>query len=75
VPTHGARKENFLDIAASGRQALKRIPVRDSLNVLLDDGSVIENFGHVVCGGADQFDSALVSLNVRLPPTNAGKKE
>ena len=34
----------------------------NACHALLDDGSVIENFGHIVRRGADQLHAALIRL-------------
>lgn len=46
----------------------------DPFDVLLDNGAGVEVFGDVVCGGADEFDAALVSLVVRLGADKGGEK-
>lgn len=42
--------------------------------VLFDDGTVVEHLRDVVCGGADQLDSPLKGLMVRLA-SNEGRKK
>ena len=35
-------------------------------HVLLDDGAIVENFGDVMAGGADEFHTAFESLMMRF---------
>ena len=48
--------------------------MRNADDVLLDDRSVVENFGDVVAGGADQLHAALERLLVRLAPDERRQK-
>ena len=65
VPTYGSREHNFLEVAPLLHHILKSVFVRNSLNALLNDGSVVEYLGDVMCGRADELDAALVGLQVR----------
>ena len=43
-------------------------------HILLDDGPVVEHFGDVVAGGADELDAALEGRVVRPRPDKGGQK-
>lgn len=43
-------------------------------DILLDNGAGIEIFSHVMTSGADQFDTAIVSLVVWLGTSKGGQK-
>ena len=66
VPVHGAGQDHFFEVAAFLDQILERIAMRDARDVLFDDGPVIQDFREVMSGRADQLDSALKRLLVRL---------
>ncbi len=66
VPSDGARKNDFFEIAAFLHEVLEGIAVGDSDNVLLDNGAVVQDFRNVMSGCADQLDAALERLVVRL---------
>ena len=71
---HRARQHAAFDIAALADEILRRIAVADALDVLVDDRPFIERTGHVMRGGADQFDAARVSLMVGLGAFEAGQE-
>jgi hypothetical protein len=61
---HRARQHAAFDIAALAHQIFRRIAMADALDVLVDDRPLIERAGHVMRGGADQFDAALMGLMI-----------
>ena len=74
VPSDGARKNDFFEVAAFLHEVLEGIAVGDSDNVLLDDGAVVQDFRHVMGGRAEQLDAALERLVVRLGADKRGQK-
>ena len=50
MPADGARENDFFKVAALLDEILERIAVRDSNDVLFDDGAVVQYFGNVVGG-------------------------
>jgi len=66
VPANGAGKHHFLEVAALFHQVLGGIAMLNSRHALLDNRAVIENFRDVMRGGADELDSAIIGLLVRL---------
>lgn len=65
VPEHGAGKHCAFDVGADTHQIIDGVGVVDTNDVLFDDGPLVENFGHVVGGRADQFDAAFSCALVR----------
>src|SRR5581483_2704762 len=66
MPAHRARQHRLLQLAPFLQQIVELVAVRDAAGRLLDDRPVVELLGHVVAGGADQLDAALVRLVIRL---------
>src|SRR5689334_8476068 len=62
VVAQRARQHAPLDVAALADQIGRRIAMADPLNVLLDDRPLVEVTGHIMRGGADHLDTALVRL-------------
>src|SRR4029077_12710169 len=60
----GAGEDNFFQIATLANEILDLIAVGDADNVLLNDGAVVEHFGDVVAGGADQLYTAFERLMI-----------
>src|SRR5699024_2493238 len=46
----------------------------DASDVLFDDRALVEVFGHIVAGRADEFDSSLLRLPVRTCADESGKE-
>src|SRR4051812_15477627 len=61
TPAHGAREHDALEVAAFFNEIFELIAVRNASDILLDDGAVIQHFGDIVAGGADQLHAALKS--------------
>ncbi len=74
VPANGAGKDDLFKVAAFSNQIIDGVAVRDADHVLLDDGTVVENFGNVVAGCADQLYAALEGLMVRARADERGQK-
>jgi hypothetical protein len=74
VPVHGSRQHAPLDVAALAHQIVRLILVRDALDVLLDDGPLVEIGRHIVCSRADQLDAAAMGLVVGFCTSEARKE-
>ena len=61
------------DIPTFAYQVLWRICMRDSLHVLLDDGTFVQIAGHVMGGGPDQLDAAREGLVLRARALESGE--
>src|SRR3546814_16183734 len=75
MPAHGARQHLTLEIAAETAQIEYFVTMRDTAGVLIDDRSLIERRGHVMCGCADQLDATHVGLLIRLGADARRQKE
>src|ERR1700694_2294429 len=62
VPTNGAGEDHFFKVAPFFHKVFKGIAMRDARDALFDDGAVVEDFGDIVRGGADEFYAALIGL-------------
>ena len=62
VPTNGAGEDHFFKVAPFFYQVFKGIAMRDARDALFDDGAVVEDFGDIVRGGADEFYAAIIGL-------------
>ncbi|SUS06260.1 exported hypothetical protein [uncultured Defluviicoccus sp.] len=74
MPLDGSRQDDVLDIPAHHHQALGAMAVTDTLDRLLDNRSLVEVLSHIMSGGADNLDTALVGLLVRLRTLEARQK-
>lgn len=72
VPADGAGQDDLLQVAAFANEILDGVAMRDADHVLLDDGTVVEDFADIVTGRADQFDAALKGLMVGLGANEGG---
>jgi len=64
VGADGAGEDYFFEVAAFADEIFDGVAVGDADYVLLDDGAIVEDFGDVVAGGADELDAALEGLMV-----------
>ena len=71
---HSAREDNFFEVSPLADEVLDSVAVGDADYVLLNDRAVVEDFGHVVAGGPDQFDTTLEGLMVGASP-DEGRQE
>ena len=62
VPTNGAGEDHFFKVAPFFYQVFKGIAMRDARDALFDDGTIVEDFGDIVRGGADEFYAAIIGL-------------
>ena len=74
MPADGARKNDFLEVAAFADEVFDSVAVGDANYILFDDGTVVEDLGHVVAGCADQFNAALEGLMVGPGADEGGQK-
>jgi hypothetical protein len=74
VGAHGAGENYLFEVAAFADEIFYGVAVGDADYVLLDDGAVVEDFGDVVAGGANQFDPALEGLMVGARSDEGGQK-
>jgi hypothetical protein len=70
--SHGARQHAAFDVAALADEIVGCVAMRDALDVLLDDRSLIEIRRNLVGRRPDQLHPALVRLMVGLGPLEAG---
>ena len=75
VPADGAGEHDFFKVAAFADEIFNSIAMRDADYVLFDDGTVVEDFGDVVAGRADQLHAALEGLVVGLGADEGGRNE
>ena len=52
VPADGAGENYLLQVAAFADEIFDRVAVGDADDILLDDGTVVKNFGDVMAGFA-----------------------
>src|SRR5207253_6750868 len=55
VPADSAGEDHLFQVAAFLQQVVEGIAVGDAHDILLNDGTVIEDFGDVMAGGADEL--------------------
>src|ERR1700736_3466683 len=66
VPANRAREDHLFQVAPFFHQVVERIAMGDARNALFDDGAVIEYFGDIVRGGANELYAAPIGLVVGL---------
>jgi hypothetical protein len=74
VPADGAGEDDFFEVAAFTDKVFDSVAMRDANYILLDDGTIVEDFGDVMAGCADQFDAALEGLMVWARADKGGQK-
>ena len=62
VQANGAGEDHFFKVAPLFHQIFNGIAMRDASDTLFNDGAVVEDFGDIVRGGADEFYAALIGL-------------
>ena len=72
MPADGAREDYFLKIAPFANEVFDGIAMGDAHDVLFDNWAVVEDFGDVVAGCADQFNAALEGLVIRSRTDEGG---
>ena len=68
------REHAPFDVAALAHEVVGGVAVRDALDVLLDDRTLVEIGGDEMRGGADQFDAARVRLMIGFGALEAGQE-
>ncbi len=66
MPADSARQDDLFEIATLLDEVLNGIAMGNAHDILLDDGTVVEFFGDVVAGRADQLHAPLERLVVGL---------
>jgi len=74
VPADGAGEYDLFEVAAFADEVFDGVAVGYADYILLDDGTVVEDFGDVVAGCADQLHAALEGLMVRAGADEGGQK-
>src|SRR6266481_5735088 len=74
VPADGPGEYYLFDVAALLHKVLDCVAVRYTLDTLLDDGAVVEHFGDIVSGSADDFHAAVEGLLMGLGADESGQK-
>jgi hypothetical protein len=68
VQTHGFAENQFFQTPSFAQQVGHGVPVADPPDLLVDDGTVVEDGSDIVGGGADQLHAASMGLMVRAGP-------
>ena len=63
---HGAGEDDLLEVLAFQDEALGSVLVGDAGYILLDDRAGIQFRRHIVARGADNLDTTLLGLMIRL---------
>ena len=74
VAGDGAAEDDLFQVAALEHQALGGVLVGDAHDVLFDDGAGVQFTGHVMAGGADDLDAALIGLVIEARPDEGGQE-
>src|SRR5690606_3238620 len=74
VCADGAGEDDAFDVAAEADELVGAHGVGDALDVLLDDGALVEVLRGVVGGGADQLYAAGVCLVIGLRALEGGEE-
>src|SRR2546428_14173952 len=74
VPADGARKDDLLDVAAFFDELFHGVAIRDPDHILLDDRAIVEYFGDIVGGRADELHPPLEGL-VIWPGADESRQE
>lgn len=64
LPAHGAGEDHFFEVASFLEKVIEGIAMGDADNILLNNRAIIEYFGHIVAGGADELYPARERLMV-----------
>lgn len=71
----GSREHHGFDVTAYGYEVFWVQEVIGALDVLLDDGTFVQIFRHIVRCGTDELHATLVRLMVGLGPLKLGRNE
>ena len=75
MPEHRAGQYRAFDVGADPHQVVNGVSVADTHHVLFDDRALVEHFGDIVGGGADQFDTRSRARLYGAAPMKAGRNE
>jgi len=64
MPAYRAREDNFFKVAAFADEVFDGVTMGDADDVLLDDGTVVEDFGYVMARSTNQLYAALKGLMI-----------
>ena len=67
-------EDDFFEVFAEADEVVDGVAVADVLDVLVDDGALVEVRGDVVAGSADDFDAAFVGLVVGFCAGEGGEE-
>src|SRR5437899_4795429 len=65
MPAHGPREHHLFQVTPFADEVVDGVAMGYSDHVLLDDGAIVEDFGDIVAGSANQLHAALECLMVR----------
>src|ERR1700737_4611027 len=74
MPADRAREHGAFGVPSFANHVGERITVRDAYDVLLDDGTLVEDTRDIVAGGADELDAPLVRPVVWPRADESGQK-
>ena len=75
MPGHRPGRRLTLHVGAPAGQVANGVFVGHTHDILFNDGTLIKVLCHVVGGGPDELDTAILCLLVRAAPIKAGRKE
>src|SRR5207248_5303165 len=65
MPAYSAREDDLFQVPAFSDEVFDGVAMRNPNNILLNDWPIVEHFGDIVTGGANQLHTALECLMVR----------
>ena len=74
MESDGFTENEFLQVTAFAEQIADGIAMADPAYFLMDDGAVVEHWGHIMRGGSDELYSSGMSLMVRARAGEGGQE-
>src|SRR5437868_2911585 len=74
MPFDGACEDGSLDFSADTYEFLQSMTVGDACDVLLDDRTRVELFGHVMSGGPDDLHATIQGTTIWVGPDEGRQK-
>lgn len=74
VPAYGAREHYPLQVAPFLDEILQLVTVRDAHDILFDDGSFVQFFGHIVAGSSNQLHASIKGSVIRTRTHKGGQE-
>jgi len=74
MQANGARQHNFFEVATGFHKIFYGVAMRNAGDALLDDWSVVEDFGDIVSGSPDELHAAIKGLLVGLGADKGGQE-